>query len=155
MPALGDKYIRRLDVAMHDPFRVRRIQSVRHFDPDLEQPIHFHRLARDQVLQRRAVEILHHDERMPILLANLMNRANVRMVQSRSGASLAAKAFEGLRVAHHVIGQELQRHEAAKLSILGLIDNAHASAAKLLNNAVVRNRAANKGQGIRHGWRTS
>ncbi len=155
MPALGDKNIRGLDVAMHDPFRVRCVQSVRYFDPDLEQPIHFHRLARDQVLQRRAVEILHHDERMPVLLADLMNRANVRVVQSGSGARLAAKAFEGLRVAHNIIWQELQRYEAAKLSILGLIDNAHPSAAKFLNNAVVRNRAANQGQGIRHGWRTS
>src|SRR5580700_2403405 len=102
------------------------------------------------MLQRRAVEILHHDERMPILLADLMNRADVRMVQSRSGASLATKPFEGLRVAHNVIWQELQRYEAAKLSILGLIDNPHPSAAKLLQNAVVRNCAANQGQGIRH-----
>ena len=107
------------------------------------------------MLQRRAIEILHHDERMPVLLADLMNRANVRMVQSGSGARLAAKALKGLRVTDNVIREELQRHEAAKLSILGLVNNAHASAAKLLNNPVVRNRAANKGQGIRHGWRTS
>jgi hypothetical protein len=140
---------------MHDPFRVSCIQSIRYFDPDLEQPIHFHRLARDQVLQRRAVEILHHDERMPVLLADLMNRANVRMVQSRSGARLAAKPLKSLRVAHNIVWQELQRHEAAELSILGLIHNAHASAAEFFNNAIVRNRAANKGQGIRHGWRTS
>ena len=155
MPAFGDENIRRLDVAMNDSFGVCGIERVGNLDSQLEQRFEFHGPVRDQVLQRRAVEILHHDEWVTVLLPNLMNRANVRVVQSGSSARLTAKAFESLRIAHNIVWQELQRHEAAKLSILGFIDNAHASAAKLLNNAVVRNRAANKGQGIRHGWRTS
>jgi hypothetical protein len=57
------------------------------------------------------------------------------------------------RVLRHPAGT--QRHKAAQLSVLSLVDDSHASAAKFFNNAVVGNRTAYEGQGIRHGWRTS
>ncbi len=43
--ARGVKNIRRLDVAMHDALRVRRIQGVSHFDGQVFQRLQFHRLA--------------------------------------------------------------------------------------------------------------
>ena len=61
------------------------------------------------------------------------------MIQRRRGARLAPKAFERLRIAGHVVGQELQSHEAAKLGVLGLVDDAHTAAAELLDDAVVGN----------------
>ena len=39
--------------------------------------------------------------------------------------------------------EELQRHHAAELGILGLIDDTHAAAAQLLQDAIVRNGLAN------------
>ena len=107
------------------------------------------------MLERRSIQKLHRDERVPLLLRDLVDGANIRMVQCGSRTRLAAEPFERLRIARYVIRQELQRHKAAELSIFGLVNNAHPSAAKPFNDAVVGNRTAYEGQGIRHGWRTS
>src|SRR5439155_11475249 len=50
--------------------------------------------------------------------------------------------FEGLMVLGKVFGQELEGYEAAELGVLGLVHDAHASAAQLLENAVVGDRLA-------------
>jgi hypothetical protein len=55
-------------------------------------------LATDAVLQRHAVQELHDDERLTILLSDLMNRADVRMVERGRCTRLAAEAFERLCV---------------------------------------------------------
>src|SRR5271167_387937 len=95
---LRDEDIGGLDVAVNDPFRVRCVKSIRHFYRDLKQAIHFHRLARNQVLQCCAIEILHDDECLPVLLADIVNRADVGMIQCRSGFGFTAKSFQGLTV---------------------------------------------------------
>jgi hypothetical protein len=95
---LRDEDIGGLDVAVNDPFRVRCVESIRHFYRDLKQAIHFHRLARDQVLQCCAIEILHDDECLPVLLADIVNRADVGMIQCGSGFGFTTKSFQGLTV---------------------------------------------------------
>jgi len=45
------------------------------------------------------------------------------MVQSGSGASFTAKTFQGLRVVRDIVGQELQRDEAAERGVLGAVDD--------------------------------
>ncbi len=52
----------------------------------------------NQMLQRLALEILHHDKWLPFVLTNVVNSANVRMIESGGGARLALEALEGLRV---------------------------------------------------------
>ena len=63
---------------------------------------------------------------------------------------LRAEAAESLRVFGNVVGQELQSDKAVQLYVLGFVDNAHATAAEFLDDAVVGNRLAEHGQGIRH-----
>ena len=72
------------------------------------------------------------------MLANLVDRANVGMIQRRRGARLAQEPLVGLLILGHPVGQELKRHEAAQRGILGLVDDTHAPAAELLQDAVVR-----------------
>ena len=66
------------------------------------------------------------------------------MIQSGRGTRLAAKAFQCLRVSATFIGQEFQGDEAAKLGVLGFVDNTHPAAAELLNDAVVRDGLADQ-----------
>jgi len=82
--------------------------------------------------------------RMAVLLADLMNRADVGMIESRSGAGFATKAFKGLRVASDIVGQELEGHEAAEFRVFCFVDDAHAAATELLQNAVVRDGLADE-----------
>jgi hypothetical protein len=65
------------------------------------------------VLQRFAFQIFHDDEGLVALLADVVNRADVGMIQRRCGLSFAAEAAQRGRVAGHIFGKELQGHEAA------------------------------------------
>jgi hypothetical protein len=50
------------------------------------------------VLERLSGEHLHHDELLAIGVTNVMDGADVRMIQSRRGARFPAEAFERLRI---------------------------------------------------------
>jgi hypothetical protein len=65
------------------------------------------------------------------MLSDLMNRADVGMIQCGSGTCFAAKAFECLRISGYILWQEFQGDKLPKLGVLGLI------AAEPLNDAVV------------------
>src|ERR1700674_1539738 len=95
-------------------------------------------MVADHVLQRDAVEKLHHDEGLAFTLADFVDGTDVGMIQGRRGTSFPAKAFQRLRISRQFIGQELEGDKAAKLGILGLVHHAHPAAAQLLNDAIVR-----------------
>ena len=83
-------------------------------------------------------QVLHHDERTVAILADLVDRADVGMVQSRSGTRLATKTLQRGGIRNHVVRQEFQRHETAKIEVLGLVHQSHTPTANQFNNAVVR-----------------
>jgi hypothetical protein len=56
-----------------------------------------------------------------------------------NSASFSAEAFERLRVARQFIREELEGNEAAEACVFGLVHHTHPTAAKFLDDAVVRN----------------
>jgi hypothetical protein len=80
LAALGDENVRRLDIAMHDSLRVRGGERLSHMDRNLEQLLQFHRLAMDELFQALALQLLHHDERMALVIIDFVDRANAGMV---------------------------------------------------------------------------
>ena len=81
MAALGDENVGGLDVAMHDSSGVRRVQSIGHLDSERQDQLGFHRSAGDMLLQRQAIQKLHGDERIAVLVVNFVDRADIRMIQ--------------------------------------------------------------------------
>ena len=130
--AAGDEQIRRLDVAVDDPGSVRRLERVGDLDRERQQLIDLERAPADPMLQRRPVEELHDEERAAVLLADIVNGADVGVIQRRRGACLAAESRQGLGIVGEVWRQELQRDEALQPGILGFVDDAHSAAAQLL-----------------------
>jgi len=59
---------------------------------------------------------------------------------------LALETLQSGVILREFLRQELQRDEAPKLGVLGIIDHTHSGAAELLQNTVVRNRLA------QHDW---
>jgi hypothetical protein len=92
----------------------------------------------NKILERYAVEKLHGDKRFSVMLANVVNGANVGMVQRGSRLCLALKAGQRLGIAGHLVGQELQGHETVQAAVFGLVDHTHPTPAKLLDHAIVR-----------------
>ena len=105
----------------------------------------------DHFFQRAAFQILHGDEGAAVLLADVVNGADVGMVQSGGGPRFALEPAQRLPVARQVVRQELEGHEATESSVLRFVDHAHAAAAELLDDAVVGEGLAD--QGVSAFWR--
>src|SRR6266566_8675557 len=89
------------------------------------------------MFQRVSFHQFHRDEGLAVCFFNVVNRANVRMVESRGGTGFSSEPFEGLAVIRKFLRQELQRHESAQLSVFRLVNDTHTAATKLFQNAVV------------------
>src|SRR5271169_2105956 len=103
LTSLSDKDIRRLNVTVHNSARVRRIESIRDLNPEFEQLCRLERTPVNRVFQGRAVQILHGNESLPIFLADVIDRADVRMVQGGSSLRFTLEAAKGLRIFGHLI----------------------------------------------------
>jgi hypothetical protein len=82
-------------------------------------------------------EVLHGDEGFAFVLADLVDGADVGMIECGCGAGFTLEPFQDLRVRSQTLGQELQGNESAELGVLGFVDHTHAAATKLLHNAVM------------------
>ena len=102
------------------------------------------------MLERLALEQFHGDERAAFEFADIVNGADVGMIQRRGGAGFAAESLDGLGVLGNVVGKKFEGHVAAEARVLGFVDHAHATAAQFFQDAVMGNGAANHRRGIRH-----
>ncbi len=105
MSAAGNENVGGLDVAVHDPAVVGRVQRIGNFDRHLQQRFDLHGPSRDAVLERHAIQELHGNEGLIFVLADLVNGADVGMVQGRGGARLAAETFERVRIVGDFAGK--------------------------------------------------
>ena len=69
---------------------------------------------------------------------DVVNRADVDVIDRRGRARLLKEASLRVGVAHELRREELERHEAAKPEVLGLVDHTHPASADLGDDAIVR-----------------
>jgi len=117
---------------------VRDIEGIGNFERDRNQLIELQRPAGDAVLERNAFEQLHHDKGAAIVLADLVNRANVGMVQGRGSPCLTAKALQSDGALRQIVRQKLERHVAAEAQVFRFVHHTHSPATQALENAVMR-----------------
>ena len=110
----------------------------------------FQRVTGDRVLEGFAFEILHGDEGAAVLFTDVVDGADVRVIQSGGGFGFATEALEGLGVAGQVIWEKFEGDEAVETSLFGLVDNTHATAAEPFEDAVVRDCVIRKWLGAVH-----
>ena len=133
---------------MDDAFTVGGVERVGNLSAQLQQQLNFQRLAHDAVLQGFAVEKLHGDKSPAVFFADVVDGADIGMVQRRRRFGFAAKSFQSLAILGQIFGQEFKRHEAVEPYVLGLIDHAHPAPAQLLDDAVMRDGLADHWQRI-------
>ena len=112
MSALGDKDIRWFDVAMDNAAGVSRVECVGNLDTQFQQLFNLERAALDLVFEGCTVQILHRDESLPLLLADVIDGADIGMVQGRSRLGFTLEAGQGLRVSGNFVGQKLESNKA-------------------------------------------
>ncbi len=122
---------------MDDPLGVGGIQRVGDLDRQVQDLRRLHRLSADAVLECLALQQLHGDEGLPLVLVDVVDRADVGVVEGGGGLGLAPEPLEGDPIAEELLGQELQGNGPVEAGVLGLVDDTHPSAAKLLEDPVV------------------
>ena len=93
--------------------------------------------AADQVLERGAVEELHDEEGAALFFADVVDGADVGMIEGGRSFGFAAKTLERLAVLREIFGQELECDKATKARVLSLVDHAHTAAAELFDDPVM------------------
>src|SRR4029077_4209203 len=83
-------------------------------------------------------------------VADVVDSANVGVIEGRGGLCFALEARDDLRVAGYIVGKKFERDQAMKTSVFGFINHAHASATELLDDAVVGDGLSDERGGVGH-----
>ena len=113
LAALGNEDVCRFDVPMNNPSTVRDGQCVSNLNPPLQCLFGSNRLLFDSVLEGLPFHQFHRDKGLALMLSNIVNRADVRMVQGRGRTGLALEPFHRLAVVRNFFWQELKCNAAA------------------------------------------
>jgi len=94
------------------------------------------------LLQRHAVKEFHGDEDLALGITNIVNRADIGVVQGRGSTRLALEALTQVPIVRIIFGQEFQGNETTKASVLSLVNDTHTSRPQLFQDSVVRDGSA-------------
>src|SRR5215469_13657242 len=83
MASAGYKDIARFDIAMNDPTRMSRVQRIRDFNRQLYEMFRSECFLLNHLLEGPALKELHNDVGLPLKTTEIMNRADVRVIQRR------------------------------------------------------------------------
>src|SRR5207249_3113678 len=75
-----------------------------------------------------------------MVFPDFVNSTDIRVIQSRSGAGLAAKTLKRHLVASDIIREKFKSYETPQLCVFGFVNHTHAPAAQLVQDAVMRDR---------------
>jgi hypothetical protein len=90
------------------------------------------------MLERDPVEKFHGDKCFAVLFTDIVDGADIGVVQSGCGLTFTLKTSEGLGIARNYFRQKFEGDETMKAGILGLINNAHPAAAESFKHGVMR-----------------
>ena len=102
--------------------------------------------AGDALAQRLAVDEFRDQESRAVVIADLVNREDVRVVERRRRPRLVQKTAQSLRIAAQLRPQYLERDRSPERRIDGLVDLAHPAGAEEAEDLVTADSAAG-GQG--------
>ena len=118
-----DHRVGRLDVTMDDPRLVREGQTIAQLFDELQLSKHGHqRPGRDNLGQRLPLDVLHRDERLAPVFADIEDEDDVRMAQARRRSRLSGESLAELLV---VPQQQLDRDVSIEPRIPRAVQDAH------------------------------
>ena len=138
MVALGDEQVGRLDVAVDDAAPVRRIEGVGHLSRQRDDPRGRHRAVLDQFTHGHALEALHDDEGLALVLAEFVDGADVRVLERGGETGLSAEPAQPFARGRGLGMEDLDRDFAPEPGVLGAMHLAHAADPEQAEKAIVR-----------------
>ena len=95
-----------------------------------------HRFVGDAVAQRLSFQELHHKEGPSLIVAQVVDRADARVVQRRGGAGFTLESIQRHRVPGEAARKELDGHNAVQADVSRLINFTHSTCAQEFQNQV-------------------
>lgn len=129
----------RLDVPVDDPLLVGFVQAFSDLDCERENVIDGERPLLDPVLESPALDKFHRDEGSAVVFIDLVDRADVGMVEGGRRPGFVYEAGLGVFIAREIGVEELEGDGPFELRVLGLVDHAHPALAELGEDLVVGN----------------
>jgi len=114
------------------------VQRIGDLGSERQQHSNLQRAPGDAIAERQPVQKLHGDEGFAALPADVVNGANIGMIQRGGGLSLELKSRQRVRVSGNLFRQELEGHEAMQPRVLSFVHHAHTATTQFLEDAVVR-----------------
>jgi hypothetical protein len=104
------------------------------------------RTSFDLLLEGFPFEVLHADEHLPVIgLVNVVNDADVIVLESGGGLSFVGEAFFGFGVSCESGGKKLECDGTFQAGVFCFVDHTHAPATEVLQDLIVGNRLTDKG----------
>src|SRR5262249_46030252 len=103
-------------------------------------------LATDPMLERLPFQELHDDEGLPLVLPDVMDGANIRVIKRGGSTRLALEPLQGLAVLCQFFRQDLHGYQAAEPGVFSLVHYSHPTTTQLFQNAIVGDCLANHGK---------
>src|SRR5713226_1869439 len=128
---------------MDDALRMCRVESVGNLYAQIEHRFDLQRLASDPVPECLPLQQFHGDEGSSIGLVNLVDRADVRVIQGGCSLGFPLETAKSLCVVGEFVGKELEGDVATKLKVFRFIHHAHSTTADLAEDAVMGDRLTN------------
>src|SRR5437867_2278554 len=124
---------------------MRGVEPARDLSGEIQQVVYFERAAFDATLQSLALEEFHHQEWLAFKLIDIINRANVWMVQRGGHSSFSPKPRQRVGITNESRGKKLQGDKPAQLGVFRFVHDAHPAATDPFDDPIVRNRFADHG----------
>ena len=125
-----DQDVGRFEVPVNHPCCMSGVERMSDLQPDDDCALDRQRAFRELVGECLPFEKLHDQERDAVLLANVMQRADVRMIQAGDRASLAPQALEAALVGGCRCWEDLDRNLAVEPRVTSTINLAHPAGAQ-------------------------
>src|SRR5260370_25419074 len=97
---------------MHDSLRMRCVQSVGHLYTQIEDLFDIQRLASNQVPESLSLQQLHGDEIPAVSLLDLIDLADIGVVEGVRREALPLEPFAGRGILGHLFRLKLQRSKS-------------------------------------------
>ena len=113
-------------------------QTSRNSSGDVHRLLHFEWLFTDQAAKRLAAHQLHDDEGHTVLLAYVVDRGDIGVIERRCQPRLLMESRASLRILRQLWRQHLQGDIPIESRVGRLIHHTHPALADLLDQAVVK-----------------
>ena len=110
---------------MHHTLVVGLIERIRNLDRMANRRLDRQRSLLEPIGERLAFDVLHDEEVDATLAADVVERADVRMVQTGNRTGFPLEALAGVWVAGHIRRQDFDRNGAVEASVSRLVDLSH------------------------------